>query len=252
MTNTAPFAVVTATAPGDGIAVGDVSFITSPDGKAKLAALFKEVATACKGKRAKRTGSCELSYLSRPNVGGGVLEFDFPLNITIPAAIAGESAAALSAAPAAVAAAFIAYVVGRGSVPEAVNIPEDQVNSITIPTITAPPSTTPTKPNLAPFVTTNIECVRPTETFDADEAYVAGIFMWETLRSLFPTNTKSLQGPVRVYCGLRSQESHANLQRRKGKSVPSSVQLFLRQHQPQHQNYAVGTPKHIWMAILVQ
>ena len=69
----APFAVVTQ-------ADGDIVFPVTGESKPALQSLFDEVTSFCAGKKLrKRTGQCELDYLSRPGVGGGILEgFDLP------------------------------------------------------------------------------------------------------------------------------------------------------------------------------
>jgi hypothetical protein len=186
VTKSAPFAVVTATAASGDVAVGDISFITSPEGKSQLASLFEEVAAACAGTTVKRSGTCELDYLSQPGVGGGVLEFDLDIGILIPMFTAGDVAVALQSVPAAVAVAFIAYVVGDGSVPDAVKIPEKDQVKTNNPTTT---STSTEDIDLAPYVTTNLEWAMPTDAFDTDEAYAAATYMQALLLSLFPTNT---------------------------------------------------------------
>ena len=105
----APFAVVTE-------ADGDVVFPVNPEAKGDLQSLFDEVTAACVGKKLrKRTGQCELDYLSQPGVGGGVLEFDIP-GISIPTFTMGDVSVALQSVPAAVAIAFLAYVIGDGKV----------------------------------------------------------------------------------------------------------------------------------------
>ena len=123
-TISAPFAVVTQ-------ANGDLSFPPTPDGKTKLQALFDEVTAACagiskvrRGDVVKRSGQCELDQLSTPGAGGGILEFDLP-GISIPTFTAGDVSVALQSVPAAVAVAFIAYVIGDGKVSDdtAANVP---------------------------------------------------------------------------------------------------------------------------------
>lgn len=101
---------------------GDLAFPPTPDGTPKLQSLFDEVAAACvgqskarRGANIKRSGQCELDYLSQPGVGGNMLEFDMP-GISIPTFAAGDVAVALQSVPAAVAVAFIAYVIGNGKV----------------------------------------------------------------------------------------------------------------------------------------
>ena len=107
----APFAVVTETD-------GDIVFPINPDSKPALQALFDEVTAACAGvgkKLRKRTGQCELDYLSQPGVGGGVLEFDLP-GLSIPTFTMGDIEVTLQSVPGAVAVAFLAYAIGDGKV----------------------------------------------------------------------------------------------------------------------------------------
>lgn len=183
-TVTAPFAIMTATEVSGNIQPGDVSFITSPEGKTRLSALFEEVAAACANTRVKRSGNCELNQLSRPGAGGGVLEFDIDFGINIPTFTAGDVAVALQGVPAAVAVAFIAYVIGNGKVPDAVKIPaKDTVKA------TSTEATSTTEEDLAPYVTTNYPDVAPTDTYDSDEAYALDSFMQTFLLSFFPTQT---------------------------------------------------------------
>ncbi|KAJ5151219.1 glycoside hydrolase family 55 protein [Penicillium canariense] len=181
-TVTASFAIVTATAASGNINAGDVRFITSPQGNDKLNALFEEVAAACANTHVKRSGSCELSQLSRPGAGGVVLEFDIYFDINIPMFTAGDVAVALQSVPAAVAVAFIAYVIGDGKVPDSVKIPATDTVKTTKTTTT---STTETG-DLAPYVTTNYPEVVPTETLDSD---ALDSFMQNFLLSFFPTST---------------------------------------------------------------
>ncbi|KAJ5397869.1 glycoside hydrolase family 55 protein [Penicillium cosmopolitanum] len=183
---TAPFAIITATETSGNTNPGDVSFILSPEGKDRLSALFEEVAAACANTRVKRSGSCELSQLSRPGAGGGVLEFDIDFGINIPMFTAGDVAVALQSVPAAVAVAFIAYVIGNGKVPDAVKIPATD----TIKTTTAEATSTTEDGDLAPYVTTNYPEVLPTEAVDSDEAYALDSFMQAFLLSYFPTQTE--------------------------------------------------------------
>ncbi|KAJ5980632.1 hypothetical protein N7481_007930 [Penicillium waksmanii] len=185
-TATAPFAIITATETSGNTNPGDVSFILSPEGKDRLNALFEEVAAACANTRVKRSGSCELSQLSRPGAGGGVLEFDIDFGIDIPMFTAGDVAVALQSVPAAVAVAFIAYVIGNGKVPDAVKIPATD----TIKTTTAEATSTTEDGDLAPYVTTNYPEVLPTEAADSDEAYALDSFMQVFLLSYFPTQTE--------------------------------------------------------------
>lgn len=181
----APFAIVTATEASENINPGDVSFITSPEGKDKLNALFEEVAAACANTHVKRSGNCELSQLSRPGAGGGVLEFDIDFGINIPMFTAGDVAVALQSVPAAVAVAFIAYVVGNGKVPDSVKIPATD----TVKATTTSATSTTEDGDLAPYVTTNYPEVVPTEAFDTDEVYALDSFMQTFLLSFFPTQT---------------------------------------------------------------
>lgn len=107
----APFAVVTE-------ADGDIVYPVNPASKDALQALFDEVTFACGSankKIRKRSGQCELNYLSRPDVGGGILEFDFP-DLAIPTFTMGDIEVALSSVPGAVAVAFLAYTIGDGKV----------------------------------------------------------------------------------------------------------------------------------------
>lgn len=194
-TVSAPFAIITATETSGNINPGDVSFIYSPEGKDKLNALFEEVAAACANTRVKRSGNCELSQLSRPGAGGGALEFDIDFGINIPTFTAGDVAVALEGVPAAVAVAFIAYVVGNGKVPDAVKIPATDTVKITKTTKTETTSTTEDG-DLAPYVTTNYPEVVPTETFDSDEAYALDSFMQTFLLSFFPTQTAPQDMPT--------------------------------------------------------
>lgn len=130
-------------------ASGDVTFPTTPDGKTQLQALFDEVAAAClgqskakRGTKVKRSGQCELDQFSRPGAGGGILEFDLP-GIAIPTFTAGDVAVALQGVPAAVAVAFIAYVIGNGKVSDdtAVNIPASNIVSQSSTTSAVPTTT---------------------------------------------------------------------------------------------------------------
>lgn len=111
----APFAVVTE-------ADGDIVFPVNIDSKPALQNLFEEVTAFCAGSKTKlrkRSGQCELDYLSRPGVGGGILEFDFP-EIGIPTFTMGDISVALQSVPGAVAVAFLAYAIGDGKVKETV------------------------------------------------------------------------------------------------------------------------------------
>lgn len=132
-------------------------------------------------------GHVSLTICHGPVFGGNVLDFDLPLDLSIPTIAAGDLAVALQSAPAAVTIAFIAYIVGKGSVPNAVKIPDKQANDATQTKTTARTTTSSVK--LAPYVTTNYEEAQPTDTFDMDEAYELGVYLQKALLSIFPTKT---------------------------------------------------------------
>ncbi|WEW56507.1 hypothetical protein PRK78_001952 [Emydomyces testavorans] len=219
---TAPFAVVTATAAERGINPGDVTFIFSPDGKSKLQSLFEEVAKTCKGRKVKRNGACELDYLSRPGVGGGVLDFDLPISFSIPAVTAGDLAIALQSAPAAVAIAFVAYIIGKGSVPNAVNVPEKQAATATKAKTTSTTSTSSVK--LALYVTTDYKDALPTIPFDGDEAYALGEYLSTALLSMFPTKTIVLGAKLPVPTPTGTLSCHGNTTYKSPNGGPMSLE----------------------------
>ncbi|MCJ1473603.1 hypothetical protein MMC13_002254 [Lambiella insularis] len=168
-TVTPPWEVVTATN-------GDLSFPISPSGRKALTTLFKEVAAACGGTKKvangamhllKRVGQCELNYLSRPGVGGGALEFDMPsLFGTI---TAGDVSVALQSTPAAVAVAFLAYLIGDG-VPPADEAPKIPASNVAKPTKTTHTSTSKSQ---SPVPTTTLDDQPDSIYTGSDEVYTS-------------------------------------------------------------------------------
>lgn len=150
------------------------------------------MAAACANTRVKRSGSCELSQFSRPGAGGNLLDFDLGFVFDKPMFTAGDVAVAMESVPAAVAVAFIAYVIGNKKMPDSVKLPASE----TVQTTKTESSSTTKQGDLAPYVTTNYPEVIPTQTYDSDMAYALDSFMQTFLLSYFPTETEPHDMPT--------------------------------------------------------
>lgn len=126
---------------------GDVVFPVTPAGKEYLQGIFDEVAATC-GRSAKRNkrqsgAACApesaLREFQRLGDAGGRLDFDIPIDFTIPSVTAGDVAVALQSVPGAVAIAFLAWLMadnGKVNDQQAVKIEATDIHTSQNPTST--------------------------------------------------------------------------------------------------------------------